>query len=158
MSSRFLTFIAAAVAVAGCGSSAAPEASMAPAAPKLTTCDEVAYTPKNPPHFVHPTQNFYAPDAKDAPAPRDIEHLLLNDNAVVVSYPASATRAIRDRLAEWASQQVAVVVVPDRRQTAPVQAKIATAQLTCDGVDTSQLTAFAAKRGTGTAVQHPDEG
>ena len=38
----------------------------------------------------------------------------------------------------------------------PVQAKIATAQLTCDGVDEGQLQAFADKRGNAPAQPHDD--
>ena len=100
-----------------------------------------------------------AASAEGAPTKEDIEHLLLDDNAIVVSYPANATKATQDELAKWASAQVAAVVIPDRAADAPpLRARIATAELRCDGIDTTQLTAFAGKRGTGSVAPHPDEG
>ena len=80
--------------------------------------------------------------------------------AIVVSYPAKAPRAAREALRGWAPKQTATVVVPDGGADAPpLRARIATAELTCDGIDLDQLSGFAAKRGSGTrAAPHGDEG
>lgn len=156
-----------ALLLAGCGDSNDEGASVAatptPPAPAPTpaniTCDEVAYTPKPGETYAHPSENFYAPEDTGAPSAADLEHLLAADNAIVVTYPANAPADAKDRLKKWSGSQTASVVVPTTAADAPpVQAKIATAQLTCDGVDEDQLQAFADKRGNAPAQPHDDGG
>ena len=152
-----------AVLLAGCGGGNDEGASVAatptqPApTPTTITCDEAAYTPKPAETYAHPSENFYAPDDANAPSATDLEHLLAADNAIVVTYPANAPKDALDRLKEWSGKQTASVVLADTAADAPpVRAKIATAQLTCDGVDEGRLQAFADKRGNAPAQPHGD--
>jgi hypothetical protein len=157
-----------ALLLAGCGDSddggasakATPTATPSAApTPANITCDEVAYTPKPGESYAHPSENFYAPEDAGAPSAADLEHLLAADNAIVVTYPANAPAEAKERLKAWSGSQTASVVVPTTTADAPpVQAKIATAQLTCDGVDEGQLQAFADKRGNAPAQPHDDGG
>lgn len=154
-----------ALLVAGCGGGddegagvqATPTQPPPAPTPAKITCDETAYTPKPGETYAHPSGNFYAPDATDAPSAGDLEHLLAADNAIVVTYPANAPKDALDRLAQWSGEQTASVVLADTAADAPpLRAKIATAMLTCDGVDEAQLQAFADKRGNEPAQPHDD--
>ena len=79
---------------------------------------------------MHPESNFYAPDAEKFPAKADLDHLLLVDNAVVVTYADVEKRT--------------PIVVPDSDPDAlPVRARIATVELRCNGFDWKRLTKFA---------------
>ena len=156
-----------ALLLAGCGGSsdegASVEATPTPPPPAPTpaniTCDDAAYTPKPAETWAHPSENFYAPDDARAPSTTDLEHLLAADNAIVVTYPANAPKDALDRLKEWSGRQTASVVLADSAPEAPpVRAKIATAQLTCDGVDEGQLQAFADKRGNAPVQPHDGGG
>lgn len=152
-----------ALLIAGCGGDDTDAASVAAAptqpppapTPATITCDEVAYTPKPTETYAHPSENFYAPGDARAPTTADLEHLLVADNAVVVTYPANASQDARDRLSQWSGKQTASVTLADTAADAPpVRAKIATAQLTCDGIDEKQLQAFADKRGNAPSQPH----
>ena len=152
-----------ALLLAGCGGSddegasvqAAPTQPPPAPTPTTITCDEVAYTPKPAETYAHPSENFYGPGDANAPTTADLEHLLVADNAIVVTYPANAPQEARDRLSKWSGEQTASVTLADTAADAPpVRAKIATAQLTCDGVDEGQLQAFADKRGNAPAQPH----
>ena len=160
--------VAVALAVAGCGGGndavsedAAPEATPTPtptataASPQAASeptpapgkCDEVKYKPADSAQFTHPDSNFYAPDAESFPTKEDLDHLLLADNAVVVTYAASTPRKSRERLYDWTYADVAKrtpIVVPDSsRDALSVRARIATVELRCNGFNWKRLTAFA---------------
>ena len=151
---------------AGCGGGGAEKGASVEVAPTQAppvptpatiTCDEVAYTPEPGETYVHPSGNFYEPDDASAPSAADMEHLLAADNAIVVTYPANAPKEALDKLRQWSGQQTASVVVPDTTpDLPPMRARIATAQLTCDGVDEAQLSAFADKRGDSAPAPHSD--
>lgn len=149
-----------AAAVTGC--SAASQASELPAPtfapPGGVVCNEVAFRPRPPGSWVHPIQSFYAPGER-APTDSDLRHLMLMDNAAVVRYRADAPASARARLRAWAQTLPALVVVPTRRDHAPpVEAFTGNRRLTCDGVDTTALTAFADRRGQAAIVPHGDSG
>ena len=167
--SRTLPLVVAVVlALAGCGGdndtasskAATPEATEtatptatptaavdAEPTPKPGKCDEVKYTPGDGEGTVHPESNFYAPDAEQFPAKADLDHLLLIDNAVVVTYAAGTKKKTRDRLYDWTYADVekrTPIVVPDSDPDAlPVRARIATVELRCNGFDWERLTKFA---------------
>ena len=155
--SRILALVVA-VALAGCGgdndAASAPEPTPTPtptATPEPTPapgrCDEVKYTPVEGSDFTHPDANFYAPDAPNIPSVEDLGHLVLHDNAVVVTYAASTPKRTRDRLYDWTYTDVVKrtpVVIPDSAPDAlPVRAQIATHELRCNGFNWKRLTAFA---------------
>jgi hypothetical protein len=156
-----------ALLLAGCGGDDDPGASVkatptstpsAAPTPATITCDEAAYTPKPGKTYAHPSENFYPPDYANAPTAADLEHLLAADNAIVVTYPANTPAEALERLKTWSGAQTASVVLIDPAPDAPpLQAKIANAKLTCDGVDEGQLQSFADKRGDEPAQPH-DEG
>jgi hypothetical protein len=153
-----------ALLLAGCGDDEGASVKATPTAtpsaiptPATITCDEVAYTPEPTESYAHPSENFYAPDHPSQPSAGDLEHLIAADNAIVVTYPGNAPQDALDRLKEWSGTQTASVVLVDPAADAPpVRAKIATAMLTCDGVDEGQLQAFADKRGNAPAQPHDD--
>jgi hypothetical protein len=96
----------------------------------------------DPSHWFHPLQNFYAPDGP-APSQADLNHLINNDDAVVVTYRRDASTAALNALKAWAAAGIGVVVAPSRATNAPpLAAFTATRRLTCDGVDLDQLTTF----------------
>src|SRR5688500_6744742 len=103
-----------ALALAGCGggtdAASAPEPTLTPTAtptaaseptPAPGKCDEVKYKPTETAEFTHPASNFYEPDAGIFPAKADLDHLMLHDNAVVVTYAADTPKKTRERLYEW---------------------------------------------------------
>jgi hypothetical protein len=105
-------------------------------------CSERAHSPGDPASWFHPLQNFYAPDAP-APSQDDLDHLMTNDDAVVVTYRRDASAAARDALKAWAAEGIGVVVAPSRaRDARPLEAFTATRRLECDGVDLDRLTSF----------------
>jgi hypothetical protein len=118
--------------------------------PKPGTCDEVEYEPKAGTEFTHPDSNFYEPDATTLPTPGDLDHLLLEDNAVVVTYAADIKRKTRDRLYDWTYADVVErtpIVLPDASADAlTVRARIATVELRCNGWDFKRLTKFANRK------------
>jgi hypothetical protein len=115
--------------------------------PKPGTCDEVKYRPDEASEFTHPDSNFYAPDATSFPTKADLDHLLVADNAVVVTYAADTKKKTRERLYEWTYAEVAkrtpIVVPDDAADALPVRARIATVELRCNGFDWKRLTKFA---------------
>jgi hypothetical protein len=105
-------------------------------------CRERAHSPGDPDSWFHPLQNFYPPDAP-APSQADLDHLMTNDDAVVVTYRRDASTAALDALKAWAAAGIGVVVAPSRaRDARPLEAFTATRRLVCDGVDLDQLTSF----------------
>jgi hypothetical protein len=105
-------------------------------------CRERAHSPDDPDAWFHPLQNFYAPDAP-APSQADLDHLMRNDDAVVVTYRRDASAAALDALEAWAADGIGVVVAPSRaRDAPPLEAFTNTRRLTCDGVDLDRLTTF----------------
>ncbi len=154
--SRAIPFLAA-LALAGCGGGneeAVSEATPTPtvsvqASPEPTPaageCDEVKYAPQETSGFRHPERNVYEPDTPNPPSRGDLDHLLLFDNAVVVTYAADTPRKTRDRLSEWAfTVDRTPIVVPDSSPDAlPVRAQVGTFELRCNGFDFKRLTAFA---------------
>jgi hypothetical protein len=106
------------------------------------SCSERPHSADDPSRWFHPLQNFYAPDAP-APSQADLDHLINNDDAVVVTYRRDASTAALDALEAWAAAGIGVVVAPSRASNArPLEAFTATRRLTCDGVDLDQLTTF----------------
>jgi hypothetical protein len=106
------------------------------------SCSEHPHSADEPSRWFHPLQNFYAPDAP-APKQADLDHLINNDDAVVVTYRRDASTAGLNALKAWAAEGIGVVVAPSRAPKArPLEAFTATRRLTCDGVDLDQLTTF----------------
>lgn len=105
-------------------------------------CTERPHSADDPSRWFHPLQNFYAPDAP-APSQADLDHLINNDDAVVVTYRRDASTAALNALKAWAAAGIGVVVAPSRASDAPpLEAFTATRTLTCDGIDLDQLTTF----------------
>jgi hypothetical protein len=106
------------------------------------SCTERPHSAADPDRWFHPLQNFYAPDAS-APSQADLDHLINNDDAVIVTYRRDASQAALNALKKWAAAGIGVVVAPSRQRNArPLEAFTATRRLTCDGVDLDQLTTF----------------
>jgi Protein of unknown function (DUF3105) len=105
-------------------------------------CRVRPHSADDPGRWFHPTENFYPPDGQ-APTQADLDHLVNNDDAVVVIYRRSASRAAQEALQAWAQEGIGVVVAPSRSASAPpLEAYTATRRLTCDGIDLDQLTQF----------------
>jgi hypothetical protein len=115
--------------------------------PRPGKCDEVKYRPGESSEFTHPDSNFYAPDATSLPTKADLDHLLVADNAVVVTYAADTKKNARERLYDWTyadvTKRTPVVVPDDAADALPVRARIATVELRCNGFDWKRLTKFA---------------
>jgi Protein of unknown function (DUF3105) len=106
------------------------------------SCSRRPHAAEDPDRWFHPLQNFYAPDGS-APSQADLDHLINNDDAVVVTYRRDASQAALNALKKWAAAGIGVVVAPSRQRNArPLEAFTATRRLTCDGVDLDQLTTF----------------
>jgi hypothetical protein len=109
---------------------------------EAASCRQRPHSVEDPGRWFHPTENFYPPDAQ-APTQADLDHLINNDDAVVVIYGRSASRAAQDSLKAWAQEGIGVVVAPSRSASAPpLEAYTATRRLTCDGIDLDRLTQF----------------
>ena len=155
-------FVAAglALAVAGCGGDDGPAAETSSGATETvaSACEEGAYEASNPRSYVHPALYFYTPDDPSLPSDEDLEHLLVNDNALVVRYRPDLPAADRQALRDWGPYQLALVIAPtDAPDAPPVEAFTRFRRLTCDGVDTDQLTAFSNTRQSSVAEPHPDD-
>ena len=124
------------------------------------TCTERAYTAEAPRSgWVHPQQNYYAPEQQPAPAEADLQHLLVMDDSAIVRYGRGASPDDRAALRDWAATQVSVVVAPaGARDSAQVEAFTFDRHLSCDGVDTQQLSDFASRRGAIQPELHDDSG
>jgi hypothetical protein len=106
------------------------------------SCSRRPHAAEDPDRWFHPLQNFYAPDGS-APSQADLDHLINNDDAVIVTYRRDASQAALNALKKWAAAGIGVVVAPSRQRNArPLEAFTATRRLTCDGVDLDQLTTF----------------
>jgi hypothetical protein len=106
------------------------------------SCNESSHSADDPSRWFHPLQNFYRPDAP-APSQADLDHLISNDDAVVVTYRRDASTAALNALKAWAAAGIGVVVAPSRASNArPLEAFTATRRLSCNGVDLDQLTTF----------------
>jgi Protein of unknown function (DUF3105) len=122
-------------------------------------CRERAHSPADPDSWFHPLRNFYGPD-EPAPSQADLDHLLTNDDAVVVTYRRDASAAAQEALRAWAEVGIGVVVAPSRaRDARPLEAFTATRRLECDGVDLDRLTAFTDRHFTKPLryEQHPEQ-
>jgi uncharacterized protein DUF3105 len=105
-------------------------------------CGERPHSAPSPAGWFHPRESFYPPGA---PAPRqaDLDHLINNDDAVVVTYRPDASPAAQRALRAWAAAGIGVVVAPSpARDARPLEAFTATRRLTCDGIDLDKLTSF----------------
>jgi len=155
--------VLAVLVLTGCGDGSAPRPAATPAptfAPiGRVTCSENAYAARAPESgWTHPRQTYYTP-GQQAPSEADLQHLLVEDAAVVVRYRAEAPRVRREALRDWAATQRSVVAVPAESGEAPqVEAFTSNRHLTCDGVDDGQLTVFAERRGSAAAEPHDDTG
>ena len=114
--------------------------------------------PAAPNGYTHPTQSFYAATDEDIPTAGDLDHLILSDNAIVVSYGSALPGASIEALEIWSSTTVATVVVPAGADVAGVRAITTDTQLECDGVDTIRLKALADSRTDDAGVEHEDHG
>jgi hypothetical protein len=105
-------------------------------------CRARRYSAPNPANWFHPQESFYPPGS-GAPSQADLDHLVNNDDAVVVRYRRDASRRARAALRAWATAGIGVVVAPSRARTAPpLEAFTASRRLTCDGIDLDRLTRF----------------
>ncbi|MXG90302.1 DUF3105 domain-containing protein [Nocardioides flavescens] len=160
--------VAACLLLVGCsgdpadGPAAAPAPAPAPAegaaavgAPSVA-CTETPRTPAaSGDTWRHPDQSFYDGTEAEPPTAADLEHLLGADAAVVVHYdPAVLPAASLDALRSWAQLGEAVVALPGVDLGAPVVADVLEHRLSCDGLDTFQLDAFAAERDAGAVDAH----
>ena len=108
--------------------------------------------------WVHPSENFYFP-GEEPPSDKDLRHLIVNDNAVLVEYRADLRENAREALRGWAAWATGAVAVPEHAADAPaLRAFLTDRELSCDGVDLKQLDAFAARRRLGAPVPHGDAG
>ena len=108
--------------------------------------------------WVHPSQNFYFP-GEDAPSGKDLRHLPIHDNAVLVEYRADLPEDAREAFRGWAAFTTAAVAVPaDDPDSPTLRAFLADRRMTCDGVDLKRLDAFAGQRTPGASVPHEDAG
>jgi hypothetical protein len=162
---RALLTVLAALALSGCGGGddqGSPATTRVPttSTPSVATvsCTEGTYQAKNPRRYVHPSKYFYAVGDKDAPSALDLDHLVINDNAVIVRYRPDASAADRRALEKWGPFVLALVIVPnDAGHAPPIEAYTRYRRLACDGVDVKQLGAFAnGARGGGIAT-HPGD-
>jgi hypothetical protein len=150
------------LAAAGCGETPQPARPPAPTFAPLgsVTCSEQAYAAKAPRQgWVHPQQNYYAPGQQPMPSDIDLQHLLIQDDSVIVRYARGAAEADRAALRDWAATQTSVVVAPATApDPAPVEAFRVDRQLTCDGADPQQLSDFAGGRGAIEPQFHDESG
>jgi hypothetical protein len=161
-SSPIAAAVAALLALGGCGGAEAPPQPPAAAfaAAAKVQCSEQAYSVAADPasSWAHPQQNYYAPGAP-APSESDLQHLLVNDAAVVVRYHPRAPVAARAALRDWAKKLSSVVVLSGRSaDAAAVEAFTGNRHLICDGADPAQLTVFADRRGSLEIAPHPGTG
>jgi hypothetical protein len=106
------------------------------------SCGVRPHSVRDPTRWFHPTDNFYPPDGQ-APARADLDHLVINDGAVAVTYRADVSPGARRALRRWAATGIGVVVAPSRSShPPPLEAYTAERRLSCDGVDLDQLTTF----------------
>ena len=155
-------FVAAglALALAGCGGDDRPAAGTTSGATEAVAvaCEEGPYEATNPRTYVHPALYFYSPDDPSLPSESDLDHLLVNDNALVVRYRPDLPAADRQALRDWGPFQLALVIAPNDAPEAPsVEAFTQFRRLTCDGVDTDQLTAFSNTRQSSVREPHPEQ-
>jgi len=114
--------------------------------------------PSAPESYLHPTQSFYATTDELIPTAGDLDHLILSDNAIVVTYGAGLPGAAYEALEVWSSTAVAAVALPADPDVAGVRAYTADTLLECDGVDTIRLKTLADSRSDDTGVEHEDHG
>nr|WP_062341778.1 hypothetical protein [Herbidospora sakaeratensis] len=149
MRRRLIPAVAALVLCAACGTPADSAAG-------AVTCESGPRTSLATPgdtQWRHPDQSFYAPGDPNVPSGGSLEHLIVGDNALIVQYSPELPQPSIDALREWAAMQTATVAVPG--ETDPVvRAVIASTELTCDGLDTDQLTELARSRAPGQGTEH----
>ena len=146
----------AAIAFAGCGGD--DEAADGTSTAVTVACVEGAYEAGDPASYVHPALYFYTPDDPNLPSEGDLDHLLVNDNALVVKYRPDLPAADRQRLRDWGPYELALVIVPtDAPDAPPVEAFTRFLRLTCDGVDEEQLSTFSNTRQSSVAEPHAEE-
>ncbi len=104
-------------------------------------CRTEPHSVERPESWFHPLRNFYPPDADDLPTRTDLDHLAIQDGAVIVTYRPSARRSARAALRRWAATGTGVLVAP-ARGSSPLEAYTSERRLTCDGVDLDRLTEF----------------
>ena len=149
-----------ALALAGCGGDDGPAAGTSSGATEAVTiaCEEGPYEATNPRTYVHPALYFYTPDDPNRPSESDLDHLLVNDNALVVRYRPDLPAADRQALRDWGPYQLALVIAPtDAPEAPPVEAFTRFRRLSCDGVDTDRLTAFSNTRESSVEEPHPEQ-
>ena len=147
-----------ALALAACGGDDGPGDASGATEAVTIACEEGEYEASDPRSYVHPALYFYTPDDPNLPAESDLDHLLVNDNALVVRYRPDLPAADRQALRDWGPYQLALVIAPADTPDAPaVEAFTRFRRLTCDGVDTDQLTAFSNTRQSSAAEPHSDE-
>ncbi|WP_061290260.1 hypothetical protein [Herbidospora cretacea] len=148
MRRSLLPAVAALVLCAACGASA-------DTASGAVTCESgprTSLAASGDTEWRHPDRSFYAP-GDEAPNGGSLEHLLVGDNALIVQYSPELPQPSIDALREWAAMQTATVAVPGPADPV-VRAMINSTQLTCDGLDTDQLTDLARSRRPGQGTEH----
>lgn len=106
------------------------------------TCEEEAHSVESPGTWFHPREYFYPPGA-DAPTQDDLDHLAVEDGAVIVLYRTDASAAAQEALIDWGAVGIGIVIAPNAAPDAsPLEAYTASRRLRCDGVDLDQLTTF----------------
>jgi Protein of unknown function (DUF3105) len=120
-------------------------------------CRDRPHSAPNPASWFHPEESFYPPGS-GAPSQADLDHLVNNDDAVVVRYRRDASPRAREALREWAAAGIGVVVAPSPVPDAPpLEAYTATRRLTCDGIDLDRLTSFTDRHFTQPLGYRPHE-
>jgi hypothetical protein len=120
-------------------------------------CHERTDSAPNPASWFHPQESFYPPGS-GAPSQADLDHLVNNDDAVVVRYRRDASPRARAALRAWAAAGIGVVVAPSRvRDAPPLEAFTASRRLTCDGIDLDRLTRFTDRHFTQPLGYRPHE-
>ncbi|WP_157519946.1 hypothetical protein [Herbidospora daliensis] len=149
MRRRLIPAVAALMWCAACGTPA-------DSPPGAVTCESGPRTSLATPgdtQWRHPDRSFYAAGDPDVPTGGSLEHLIVGDNAVIVQYSPQLPQPSVDALRDWAAMQTATVAIPGEAEPV-IRAAIASTELTCDGLDTDQLTELARSRAPGQAPDH----
>ncbi|TKK84367.1 hypothetical protein FDA94_29970 [Herbidospora galbida] len=147
------SLLPAAVALVLCAACGTPAADAPPGAVTCESGPRTSLAASGDTEWRHPDRSFYAPGDQDVPNGGSLEHLLVGDNALVVQYSPQLPQPKLDELRDWAAMQTATVAVPGSADPV-IRAALASTELTCDGLDTAQLTTLARSRTPGQVTEH----